>query len=91
MNDIIYQRKNNLKDIDNSIKVLIAKWLLKISSPNTGWRGLDLMLNILKKNCLDQDNNTVKYNDFSKENEYLLNLAIIKRIVKVKDQIKSDN
>jgi hypothetical protein len=54
-------------------------------------RGLDLMMNILKKNTIDAENNTVKYNDFTKESEYLMTLAIIKGIVKIKDQDKKEN
>lgn len=73
------------KDCDINIKLLMIRCLLDLSSENTGWRSLDLLTNILKKNCLESDG-SLKPNNFAKYDEYLINKAIIHGISQLKDE-----
>lgn len=77
------------KDSDINIKLLIIKCLLALSSGGTGWRSLDMLMNILRKNCLETDG-SLKPNNFSKYEDYLINKTIIHGIAKLKDE-KSEN
>ena len=78
------------KDIDIYSKKEMVITLLKQSSSNTGWRGLDFLLNLLKKNILENDG-SLKPNNFTKIKEYIINKVIIKEITKLKDEKNEDN
>lgn len=77
------------KECDINIKILMIKCLLELSSANTGWRSLDMLMNILKKNCLESDG-SLKPNNFSKYEEYLISKTIIHGISKLKDEKNED-
>jgi hypothetical protein len=61
----------------------MAKIMLKMTSSNTGWRGLDKLIQLLKKLLIDEE--MVLSNDFSKKSEHYLALTIIKYSSKLKD------
>jgi len=57
--------------------------MLKMSSPNTSWHGLNKLINILKQNLIKDE--MVISNDFSKKSLYFFNKTIIKEVSKLKD------
>lgn len=73
------------KSIDVFEKIEISKILLKLSCANTAWRGLYILQETLKKNVITMDE-SLKSNDFSIQENYLINITIIDGISKVKDE-----
>jgi len=61
----------------------IAKIMLKMSSSNTTWNGLNKLINILKKNLIKDE--MVVSNDFNKKSDYYFNSIVIKHAAKLKD------
>ena len=78
-----------IKDGDFNIKLLMIRCLLALSSGGTGWRSLDMLMNILTKNCLESDG-SLKPNNFAKYEEYLINRTIIHGIAELKDEKNED-
>ena len=77
------------KESDIYIKLLMIQCLLGLSSAGTGWRSLDMLMNILRKNCLESDG-SLKPNNFTRLDEYLVNKTIIHGIATLKDEKNED-
>ena len=67
----------------------MIRCLLALSSAGTGWRSLDMLMNILRKNCLENDG-SLKPNNFLRYDEYLVNKTIIHGIAELKDEKNED-
>ena len=71
------------KEFEPALMNYIAEIMLKMSSSNTTWNGLNKLVNILRKNLIKDE--MVVSNDFNKKNEYYFNSIIIKQAAKLKD------
>lgn len=71
------------KEFDPIILRYMAKIILKMSSTQTGWRGQDKLLNLMKKILIEED--MVLSNDFSRRSDHLLVLTIIRYASKLRD------